>query len=182
MLLNARNNGFAFIFPPDFFAEEVKEKYKRYYQSLILPFDTIEDFMSSTIQSVEFPGWSMNLVQQTRLLGKKQEYKNSKPIEDVFSREFSITFKMTDAFLNYWIFLDNALNYIDFDNRSQTFSPMLLSMVDNQGYLVSTIKFNNPILKGQDSLKFSYSSVTPEFRTFNAKFNYLDFDLDIEFN
>jgi len=47
---------------------------------------------------------------------------------------------------------------------------------------VSTIKFNNPILKGQDSLKFSYSSVTPEFRTFNAKFNYLDFDLDIEFN
>jgi hypothetical protein len=182
MILNARNNGFVFIFPPDFFAEEVKEKYKKYYQSLILPYDTIEDFMSSTIQSIEFPGWSMNLAQQTRTRGKKQEYKSSKPIEDLFNREFTLTFKMTDAFLNYWIFLDNALNYINFDNREQTFSPMLMSMVDNQGYMVSNIRFNDPILKAQDSIKFSYSSVTPEFRTFNAKFQYLDFDLDIEFS
>ena len=182
MILNARNNGFVFLFPPDFFSDEIKEKYKKYYQNLILPYDTIEDFMSSTIQQVEFPGWDMPLAQQTRTLGKRQEYKGSKPIEDVFKREFTITFKMTDAFLNYWIFLDNALNYIDFDNREPTFSPMSLSMVDNQGYLVSSIKFNRPILKGQDALKFSYSSVTPEFRTFNARFQYLDFDLDIQFS
>jgi len=182
MILNARNNGFVFLFPPDFFAEEIKEKYKKYYQSLILPYDTIEDFMSSTIQSIDFPGWNMNLASQTRIRGKKQEYKSSKPVEDLFTREFTLTFKMTDAFLNYWIFVDNALNYVNFDNRDQTLSPMRLSMVDNQGYLVSTVRFNSPILKGQDGIKLSYSSVTPEFRTFNAKFQYIDFDLDIQFN
>lgn len=182
MILNARNNGFVFLFPPTFFAEEVKEKYKKYYQSLILPYDTIEDFMSSTIQQVEFPGWSMQTLSQTRTLGKKQGYKSSIPIEDLFTREFTITFKMADAFLNYWIFLDNALNFIDHKNKEQALEPMRLSLLSNEGYLVSSIVFNRPILKGQDGIKLSYSSVTPEFKTFNAKFEYLDFDIDIDFD
>lgn len=182
MILNARNNGFVFLFPPDFFAEEVKEKYKKYYQSLILPYDTIEDFMSSTIQQVDFPGWEMELAQQVRSRGKRQEYKSSKPVEDLFKREFTITFKMTDAFLNYWIFVDNALNFVDFDNKKQTLSPMRMSMLSNEGYMVSSIVFNEPILKGQDGIKFSYSSVTPEFKTFNAKFQYLDFKLEVDFD
>jgi hypothetical protein len=182
MILNARNNGFVFLFPPDFFAEKIKEKYKKYYQSLILPYDTIEDFMSSTVQGIDFSGWTMQPVTQTRLLGKRQEYKNSTPVSDLFTREFTLTFKMTDAYLNYWIFLDNALNYLDFENKNQVLSPMTLSMLNNEGYLVSNVVFNKPILKSQDSLKLSYSSNTPSFGTFSAKFSYFDFDLDINFD
>lgn len=182
MILNARNNGFVFLFPPTFFNEKVKEKYKKYYQSLILPFDTIEDFMSSTIQQVEFPGWDMPTISQTRTLGKQQGYKSSKPIEDLFQRQFTITFKMADAFLNYWIFLDNALNFIDHTNRNQHLDPMRLSLLSNEGYLVSSVVFNEPILKGQDGIKLSYSSVTPDFKTFTAKFEYLDFDINIDFD
>jgi hypothetical protein len=182
MILNARNNGFVILFPPDFFGADIKEKYKKYYQSLILPYDTIEDFMSSTIQQVEFPGWDVPIVSQTRTLGKKQGYKDSTPIEDLFKREFTITFKMSDAFLNYWIFLDNALNFLNFKNNNQTVDPIRLSLLNNEGYLVSSIKFNRPILKGQDGIKLSYSSVTPDFKTFNAKFEYLDFDLSIDFD
>lgn len=180
MILNARNNGFVFLFPPNFFSEEVKEKYKKYYQSLILPYDTIEDFMSSTIQQVDFPGWNMPVIEQTRVRGKKQGYKSSKPIEDLFDRSFTITFKMSDAFLNYWIFLDNSLNFLDFDNEDQTLEPMRLSLLSNEGYLVSSILFNKPILKAQDGIKMSYSSVTPEFKTFSAKFDYLNFDINID--
>ena len=138
--------------------------------------------MSSTVQSIDFPGWNMAPVSQTRTLGKKQEYKNSTPIEDLFTREFTLTFKMTDAYLNYWIFLDNALTYLDFDNKNQTLSPIRLSMLNNEGYLVSSVIFNKPILKGQDGIKLSYSSVTPNFGTFNAKFQYINFDLDIDFD
>jgi hypothetical protein len=182
MILNARNNSFAFFFPPDFFADEIKEKYRKYYQSLILPYDTIDDFMSSTVQQIDFPGWSMEPAQQVRTLGKRQEYKNSTPIEDLFKREFTVTFKMTDAFMNYWIFLDNALNFLDFDNREKTMSPMRLSFLNNEGYLVTSVIFKNPILKGQEGIKLSYSSVTPEFRTFTATFQYFYFDIEIDFD
>lgn len=183
MILNSRNNSFTLFFPPDFFANEVKEKYKKYYQSLILPYDTIEDFMSSTIQQIDFPGWSMQPVTQTRNLGKQQDYKNSKPIPDLFTREFSITFKMTDGFLNYWIFLDNAYNYLDFSNKNiDTLSPIRLSFLNNEGYLLTSVIFNKPILKGQDGLKMSYSSVSPDFNTFKVTFAYFDFDISVDFD
>lgn len=182
MLLNVRQNGFILSFPPDYFNDRVQEKYKKYYQSLILPYDTISDFMSSTIQTIDFPGWQMTQVQQTRLLGKKQEYKTSIPVIDNFTREFTITFKMTDAYLNYFIFLENSLDFIDLDNKQQTFSPIRLSLLDNQGYLVASIIFKRPILKSQDGFKLSYSSGVPDMKIFQAKYSYLDFDIELDFD
>jgi hypothetical protein len=182
MLLNVRQNGFILLFPPDFFSDRVKEKYKKYYQSLILPYDKIEDFVASTIQSVDFPGWNMDEVSQVRLLGKKQEYKNAVQVPDLFQRQFTITFKMTDAYLNYFIFLENSLDFLDFKNREQTFSPIRLVLLDNQGYAVASVIFERPILMSQDGFKLSYSSATPDFKTFTAKFSYFKFDLELDFD
>ncbi len=182
MLLNARQNSFIILFPDDFFAEEVNEKYKKYYQSLIVPYDTINEFMSATIQSINFPGWSMNVAQQSRLLGKKQEYKNSIQPIDLHEREITLTFKLTDAYMNYFIFKDNADNYLDFKSKKPTFQPLRLMLLDNQGYLVSSILFKRPVLVHQDGFKLSYSSVTPEFKTFDVKFKYFDFDLSLDFD
>jgi hypothetical protein len=182
MILNARNNGFAFFFPPKFFAPQITKKYEKYYRSLILPYDTIEDFMSSTIQQIELPGWQMDPVHQTRTLGKRQEYKNSKPVADLFKREFTITFKMADAFVNYWLFLENSLNYLDtITSEIDHFEPMRLSFLSNEGYMVTSALFRKPILKGQEGIKMSYSSVTPEFRTFSATFSYFKLDVEVDF-
>ena len=184
MLLNSRQNGFILSFPPEFFSDRVKEKYKKYYQSLILPYDNINDFMSSTIQSIDFPGWTMTEATQTRLFGKKQDFKNAVQIPDLFTREFTVTFKLTDAYLNYFILLDNSLDFLDFEkSKTQpTFPPIQLSLLDNQGYLAVSIVFNRPILKSQDGFTLSYSAGTPDFKTFKLKFVYFDFDLQLNFD
>jgi hypothetical protein len=42
MLLNVRQNGFILLFPPDFFSDRVKEKYKKYYlDEYVIPMDSI---------------------------------------------------------------------------------------------------------------------------------------------
>lgn len=182
MILNVRNNSFVFLFPENFFSDNIKEKYKSYYQSLILPYDSIDDFMSSTVQSIDFPAWNMELAQQTRPLGKKQEYKSAKPLKDLFTREITLTMKISDAYLNYFIFLENALEFLDFSNKQQTLSPLRLMLLSNEGYSVSSIIFNKPILKSQTGIKLSYSSVTPQFNTFEIKFQYYDFKLEVDFS
>jgi hypothetical protein len=205
MILNSRQNSFFINFPADFFNSAVQEKYSKYYRNLLLPYKSLPDFMASTVQSVNFPGFSSVLPTQTRTLGKTQELQSSKPIADQFTRELKVTFKLTDAYLNYFIFLDNALNYLDpanvsTDNTGRNslgqalsvpamangnhpfFQPIRLTLLNNEGYAVSSIIFNRPMLTSLSEMNLSYSSITPQFTTFTATFKYYNFDLELDFD
>jgi hypothetical protein len=205
MILNSRQNGFFVTFPPTFFNKKVQAKYEKYYRSLLLPYRNLSDFMSSTVQSIDFPGFSHELPVQTRVLGKRQEVQTSKPIADIYKREIKITFKLTDSYLNYFIFMDNALNYLDpsnianesldnselgsvFDQEAVRndnhpyFDPIRLTLLNNEGYAVSSIIYNRPMLKAMSDLNLSYSSVSPKFVVFSATFQYYNFDIELDFD
>jgi hypothetical protein len=204
MILNARQNGFMVNLPQNFFNSEVEAKYEKYYRNLLLPYKSISDFMASTIQTVSFPSLTSQLPSQTRILGKQQESQSAKPIADMFTREIKLTFKLTDAYLNYFIFLDNALNYLEPANENPNntenslgkaltnspikntnhpaFGPIRVTLLNNEGYAVSSIIFNRPQLLTLSELTLSYSSVVPQFATFSTTFKYYNFDLELDFN
>jgi hypothetical protein len=160
--------------------------------------------MASTVQSINFPGFASTLPTQTRVLGKTQELQSSKPIADQFSREIKVTFKLTDAYLNYFVFLDNALNYLEPANVNPSntgaslgqalsvsaqangnhpfFQPFRVTLLNNEGYAVSSIVFNRPMLTSLSEMNLSYSSITPQFTTFTATFKYYNFDLELDFD
>jgi hypothetical protein len=111
---------------------------------------------------------------------------------------------LSDAFLNYFIFLDNALNYlepanVDPKNTQKSlgqalsvapianenhpyFDPIRLTLLNNQGYAVSSIIFNRPMLKSLSEMNLSYSSTSPQFPTFSATFQYFNFDLELDYD
>lgn len=181
MILNNRQSSFVFQFPKEFFDPKIEEKYTPYYKTLILPYDNISDFMSSTVQQIDFPGWNMTPSVQTLLLGKQRDMKNSKQIQDLFTREFTVSFKLTDSFLNYFIMLENALSYLDFNNDTDkaVFPPFILLMLNSEGRVITQIEYNKVVMKGMSNLKLSYSSNTPQFQTFDVMFSFFDFNLKI---
>lgn len=202
MILSARQNGFLISFPDTFFSKEIGKKYEKYYNSLIMPYETIEDFMASTIQSVTFNGFTVPMVSQVRPLGKMQEFHSAKPIAEMFERKFTIKFKLSDAYLNYFIFLDNALNYLDqgnleptnlrrslgavgkpsvLDPQGITMDPIRLTLLNNEGYAVSSIVFNHPILSGMTQISLSYNENAPKFNTFEVSFQFYNFDIALDF-
>jgi hypothetical protein len=203
MILNARQNGFMVQLPADFFSDEVKTKYEKYYRSLLLPYNNLDEFMVSTIQGINFPGFKSTLLTQTTPLGKVVERQSAKPLEDQFDRSLTLTFKLSDAFLNYFIFLDNAINFLapittaDENTRNSLgkassivqaspnhpyFKPIRLTLLNNEGYAVASITLNRPMLTSLSEMKLSYSSNTPQFQTFTATFQYYNFDLELDFN
>lgn len=167
------------MFPPTFFNPALKETYKSYVKQMLLPYETLDDFMSSSIQSISFPGWDMSMPQQTRKYGKEQDFKSAKPVEDLLEREMTVTFQITDGFVNYFIFMDNAVKYLDFRNESKNmyFDVMRLGWLSREGYLLGYIDMKMVVLHGMSNFKLSYAAQAQEFNTFDAKFKFNDWEL-----
>ena len=204
MILNARQNGFLINLPQDFFNPEIDKKYEKYYRNLMTPYRSLSDFMASTIQTVNFPGFQSELKQQVRVLGKRQESQSAIPIADQFTRELKISFKLTDGWMNYFIFLDNMLNYLDFANinphntqnslgqalsvpavenvNHPFFGPIRLTILNNEGYAFTSLIFNRPMIKGLTDFQLSYAAVKSEFKSFTVTFQYFNFDVEPEFS
>lgn len=183
MFLNARANSFYFQFPKNFFTPAVIAEYEKYYKNLPIPYDTIGDFMNSTIQSISFPSMQIPLVEQVRPLGKIQNYKSSQNIQDMFTRDFTITFKLVDGFFNYWIMLANIIDFLDFKNTTdKNFKDyLILRLLDTKGNIVTSIFFKQVLITSMTEFNLSYSSNNPTFTTFTVgfKFNLMDIKNEI---
>jgi hypothetical protein len=183
MILNARTNSFIYLFHPEFFDLDLKNKYQQsYISNMMLPFDTMGEFISSTIQQIDFPEWNMDTTMQTRMYGRRQEFKSAKPVDDLFKREFTLTFQVSDGFINYFIMLENSLKFLDFQNTKEYVHDSKLGLMNNQGYLMASIDFKKTLMIGMTGFKMSYADGIQKFSTFDVKFKYNDFELNLEFD
>ena len=180
MIINSRSSNFLFTFPKGFFSQCIIDKYTPYIKRNYLPYDTLENFMAAQIQSVTFPTISMEPVQQTRNLGKRQEYKNSVPIADLFTRDLEVTFKTLDGYINYWIFLENAIDYLSFENKQLYFDDLQMRFLDQEGRVVLTTQYKGTYFKGMTEVTLSYSDNNPDFKTFTASFGFFKMDIFVD--
>jgi hypothetical protein len=180
MLLNPKSNSFYFNFPRGFFSERVTNKYEDYIKKQPIPFDDVAQYVNSTIQSVGFPGLAIDSVEQVRNLGKKVAYKSSTPIQDLFSKDFSMNFKMADGFINYFIMLDTVLDFLNFANDQVFIQALPLRIMDNEGNIVMSVTFQEVLFTSFSELELNYTNNNPTYTSFNLGFkcNYLDIVLE----
>lgn len=181
MFLNSRQNSFIFNFPKGFFPASVETKYKGYLERMPVPFDTMKDFMNHTIQSVTFPTISSSpTADQVRTTGFVQRYKNSINIQNLISREFNVTFKLVEGYLNYWILFETMVDYFDFKNPNQYLPSIPLRLLDNDGVMITSVIFHEVLIVGMSALTLNYASTTPQFSTFNASFKCNSVEIKLE--
>ena len=182
MLINARQNSFFFQFPKGFFDKSLEDKYLSYVKRMPIPYETLRDFMNSTIQQITFPSFqAIDRVEQTRPGGFKQTYKSATNIQNLLRREFTITFKLGEGFINYWIMYDAMVKFLDFNNTEEYLPDMNLRLLDNEGTVMTTLNFQQSIYTSLSEVQLNYSSTTPQFSTFQVGFkaNYIETKLEI---
>lgn len=182
-ILNSTYNSFIFNFTKSFIPENIKNRWHPYVKRAPMPYDTVTHFLNSTIQSISFPAISMDTVQQNKKLfgkyTKERDFKGSKVAEDLYTREITVTFKTTEGFANYWIMQEVLINYIDFNNKEIYIEDLHLRMIDQDGYILSTVALKEVIFTGISGINLSYADNVPEFKSFDAtfKFNFIDIDV-----
>lgn len=157
----------------------MQTKYNFYLKRLPTPFDSVEDYLNHTIQSVSFPQVSADETEQ--ILDKRpQYYRNSFDLERIITKEFTVNFKTADGFLNYWVLFEQFQKYLHEQNTKDYFPDMNLTFLDRDGYELVTVTFNQPLIKSIDQLEMSYASNAFEFRTFGLTFKYNLFEINVK--
>lgn len=181
MIPNSRNNTFQFGFPKTFMPKEIADKYRQYLNRL--PGNIIEeplDFLNYTIQSINLPGMGFDAVEQQQKPGRNIQFRSTIPTQELFQKEFNITFQLVDGYINYWMMLDLLNYYYSFENKQPYIDDLNVRMLDGEGHALVTATLRRPLVKNIGELSMSFASNVAEFNTFDVTIGYNDLEVRIE--
>lgn len=180
MLINNRGSAFSFNFPKGFFQPEIIEWADPYIRRKPMAYQSLEAYMSSTVQSVTFPNLQADVVTQ-QAFGKERAYKNARWSGDLYASSISVTMKLLSGFFNYWVWQRTFLVYHQLYAQNQVwFEPVTLRFLDEDGYVTQAITLKRLSLTGISEVTLDYTSNSPEFKTFNVDFRYNEIYFDTE--
>jgi hypothetical protein len=171
MILSAKNNNFIVRFNKGFFYQSVVDKYETYIKRLPIPYETIHDYMTAGIQAMTFPALTAEPVEQI-LYEDNYTSKGGLRLERYLNREFNITFKLYEGYINYWVMFDMFRAFYDLDNKEAFLPDVTLSFLDQTGFEFVAVEFHQVLMTNISELELNYSSNTAEFKTFNMNFKY----------
>ena len=176
MILNARQNLFDFRFPKGFFFPQIEEKYRAYVRALPLPIDNVSDFVNHTIQSFTMPSISVPSTEQF-LSARKTIWRGHLPQHLLTNQRFSVTFKLTEGYINYFILYDQLRLFLEFDNEIEYLPTCRLRLLDYGGREFVAIKLQQITMSNLSTLELSYTSALPQQSSFTCEFTFNIFEL-----
>jgi len=182
MLLNALNNQFVVRFPKTFFYKEIHEKWTPIIKRLRLPYENLEDFMNSSIQAINFPAIDLPFIEQPQQQFRIA-YRGGKELEPVFDKNLTLTFKLSEGFITYWILFEQIELFIQvYETKKPFWDPMYVSFLDHHGYELIAFSFNKIIPTNMSQFNVSYSTTAAEFSTFTVNLRYNRFKIQRRIN
>ena len=170
-ILNAKLNQFAIWFPQDFFYPEIRERWTPIVKRLKLQYLSLEDYFNATVQSVSFPEVSLSPNNQPQTMFNIK-YRGGKELEPILDKNLTITFKLTEGFITYWMLFDQIELFQQYGAKQPFWPSMYVSFLDHHGFELMSFEFQKivPTLLSQFSV--SYSTVAADFNTFSLNIAY----------
>ncbi len=177
MILNALNNQFLVSVPKNFFYPEIHKKWTPIIKRLKLPYETLEDFMNAAIQSVSFPSVTLDTPEQTQQ-HFRIKYRPGKELEPLFEKNLTVTFKLSEGFLTYWILFEQVEKFIKlYDTKPPFWDPLYISFLDHHGFELVAFSFEKIVPIGLSQFNISYATTAAEFNTFDLNLIYNRFKI-----
>lgn len=171
MILTSKNNNFIVRFNKGFFYPSIVSRFETYLKRLPIPYETLHDYMTASIQSITFPALNAEPVEQI-LYEDSYSSKGGLRLERYLTREFTLSFKLYEGYINYWVMFEMFQSFYDLDNKEKFLSDVSLSFLDQTGFEFINVNFHQILMLSISELELNYSSNTADFKTFNMNFKY----------
>ena len=181
MVLNNKPQMFSVWFPEGFFFKEVTDKWTVHIQKMKLPYNTVTDFMNAQIQKITYP--TIDIGSSTQQQGQFSiEYTIGKELEPILSKDFSITFKLTESYITYWIVFDQVRWYLEYIKKTKGKSVFMddinLSFLNDAGLTLLNFKYRYIIPKSVGQFDLSYTSQLARYASFDWGLHYNRMDIE----
>jgi hypothetical protein len=197
LTLKSRKDGFRLLLPKEFLCDEIVDKYAKILQSQKSFILSPIAFLNETIQRVQVLGFNDGTIQQqqttrgtsitnnpnrfgqNRFLHTSSDhtYRSEVSPLQLIDKTFTITFKHTLGYVNYFMIFEN---FWWLYSRDKQYADMRLEftvdLLDNNEKVYSRIVIKDPIIDGIDMLDFDYTQPVAESGTFNVIFKYSNID------
>lgn len=176
MILNALNNQFVVSFPKNFFYPEIHARWEPIVRRLKTPYQSLEDFMNASLQSLDFPEVSLPQAEQTQQQFKIA-YRGAKELEPIFDKNLTATFKLSEGFISYWIFFEQIEKFVNYSQTVPFWPPMYVSFLDHHGMELVAFTFEKIIPTRLSQFQITYAQTAAEFNTFQLNMRYNRFTI-----
>ena len=170
-ILNAKLNLYCIWFPKDFFYPEITERWTPVVKRLKLQYETLEDFFNATVQAVTFPEVMLNPAIQPQVMFQIR-YRGGKELEPILDKMITVTFKLTEGFITYWMLFEQIEMFQKYSDTSPFWPSMYISFLDHHGYELVVFEFQKIIPLGLSQFNINYATVGAEFNTFTLNLAY----------
>jgi len=171
MRLNSQNQQFIFNYPVDFIPQFLYTDFQKLMDKDFNPYDTVLDYLNSTIKQITFPSMTFETKEQVLTRGKKRRYKPSSSLYDTFSDTIDVQYRSVDSWCNYFM-IQQILTTFYQNNQMKHFPLMILQILDKDGDLIYTVVFREVIFKGLSEIPLNYNAVDINESTFSVQFTY----------
>lgn len=181
MRISAQSSQFIFNLPIDFIEPYLYDQFQKLMDKNFVPYDSVIEYLSSTIKEIVFPSSSYENREQVLRRGKVVAWKDSKSVFDTFTNEIDITFRSVDAYINYFMLLQILVEFY-LNNKKEQIPMFNIQILDKDGSLIYTIIFDEVLLKSIGELRLGYQMYDIGEKTFTITFryNFLDIRWEID--
>jgi len=182
LILNALSNQFLVKFQSSFFYPEIHDRWTPIIKRLKLPYENLEDFMNAAIQSLNFPAIDLPFIEQPQQQFKIA-YRPGKELEPLFDKNLTLTFKLSEGFITYWILFEQIELFVQvFQVKKPFWDPMYVSFLDHHGFELVAFTFEKIIPTAMSQFDISYATTAAEFNTFTLNLRYNRFKIQRRIN
>jgi hypothetical protein len=173
----AQKDLFYVEFTKKFIPNKIEDFYKPYVKSMPHQLDSPRILVERSLQGVTVPSYQYDGVSQMHVdtlnhNGKTTNWRSTMNPQENTVKNLSLTFKLLNGYINYWILLDTFFFHYEMKNPEAFVGDISLRMIDNDNNVMFTRVYKDCIFTGISDFELSYSDNIQTFEVFTIDLQY----------